>query len=102
MIRRPLRSTLFPDTTLFRSATERQARQVWAALADRMVSVGLRLHPDKTKNVICGHIYRELTFACVSLSFLGNPFRPRESKAEQTWPIFTSFLPAISPLAMKA
>jgi RNA-directed DNA polymerase len=33
--------------------TERQARQVWVALSERMESVGLRLHPDKTKIVYC-------------------------------------------------
>jgi len=26
---------------------------VWAALAERLESVGLRLHPDKTKIVYC-------------------------------------------------
>jgi RNA-directed DNA polymerase len=33
--------------------TERQALAVRAALEERMVSVGLRLHPDKTKIVYC-------------------------------------------------
>ena len=41
----------FADDAVVHCATERQARQVWAALAERMESVGLRLHPDKTKIV---------------------------------------------------
>jgi RNA-directed DNA polymerase len=32
--------------------TEGQAREVLAALSDRMVEVGLRLHPDKTR-IVC-------------------------------------------------
>ena len=34
-------------------SAERQARQVRAALEDRMVEVGLQLHPDKTRIVYC-------------------------------------------------
>src|SRR6188472_2800660 len=41
----------FADDAVVHCATERQARQVWAALAERMDSVGLQLHPDKTKIV---------------------------------------------------
>jgi group II intron reverse transcriptase/maturase len=41
----------FADDAVVHCVTERQARQVWAALADRLESVGLRLHPDKTKIV---------------------------------------------------
>ena len=40
-------------------ATERQAMQVQAALADRLDSVGLRLHPDKTKIVCAPRALRE-------------------------------------------
>ena len=43
----------YADDAVVHCATERQARQVWAALAERMESVGLRLHPDKTKIVYC-------------------------------------------------
>ena len=43
----------YADDAVVHCATERQARQVWAALAERMDEVGLRLHPDKTKIVYC-------------------------------------------------
>ncbi|MFK0297141.1 hypothetical protein ACIQU6_42655 [Streptomyces sp. NPDC090442] len=33
--------------------TERQAREVLAALVDRMEQVGLQLHPDKTRIAYC-------------------------------------------------
>jgi RNA-directed DNA polymerase len=43
----------FADDAVVHCVTERQARQVWVALSERMESVGLRLHPDKTKIVYC-------------------------------------------------
>ena len=41
----------YADDAVVHCATERQARQVRAALAERMGEVGLRLHPDKTRIV---------------------------------------------------
>jgi len=43
----------YADDAVVHCVTERQARQVWAALEVRMAEVGLRLHPDKTKIVYC-------------------------------------------------
>ena len=43
----------YVDDAVIHCVSERQARQVLAALQDRMVEVGLRLHPDKTKVVYC-------------------------------------------------
>ena len=87
----------FADDAVVHCVTERQARQVWAALADRLESVGLRLHPDKTKIVYCGDSNRRREFPCISFTFLGYTFRPRESKSGKTGTIFTSFQPAMSP-----
>jgi RNA-directed DNA polymerase len=92
----------FADDAVVHCVTERQARQVWAALADRLESVGLRLHPDKTKIVYCGDSNRRREFECVSFTFLGYTFRPRESKSGKTGAIFTSFQPAMSPEALKS
>ena len=39
----------YADDAVVHCATERQARQVLSALAERMKQVGLRLHPDKTE-----------------------------------------------------
>jgi RNA-directed DNA polymerase len=89
----------FADDAVVHCVTERQARQVWAALAGRLDSVGLRLHPDKTKIVYCGDSNRRREFAQISFTFLGYAFRPRESKAGKTGTIFTSFQPAMSPVA---
>ncbi len=43
----------YADDAVVHCVTERQAREVLAALADRLEGVGLRLHPEKTKIVYC-------------------------------------------------
>jgi group II intron reverse transcriptase/maturase len=43
----------YADDAVVHCVSERQARQVLAALESRMEEVGLRLHPDKTKIVFC-------------------------------------------------
>ena len=92
----------FPPPTLpvVHCVTERQARQVWAALAERMEEVGLRLHPDKTKIVYCKDSRRRGAFATTSFRFLGYTFGPRKAKYPDG-KAFTSFLPAVSPEAIK-
>ena len=75
--------------------TERQARRVLAALEDRMVEVGLRLHPDKTKIVYCQDGKRRHAFEHTSFTFLGYTFRPRGARAKDGR-MFVSFAPAIS------
>ena len=62
----------------------------------------MRLHPDKTRIVCCGDSNRKQQFDCISFTFLGYTFRPRESKAGKTGTIFTSFQPAMSPVVMKS
>ena len=91
----------FADDAVVHCVTERQAREVWAALSERMESVGLRPHPDKTKIVYRKDSNRRAEFVTTSFTFLGYTFRPRESKSGKNGTIFTSFQPAISPVALK-
>jgi len=42
----------YVDDAVIHCATECQARQVLAALQERMTEVGLALHPDKTR-IVC-------------------------------------------------
>ena len=49
----------YVDDAVVHCVSERQARQVLAALEDRMVEVGLRLHPDKTRIVCVPRAQRE-------------------------------------------
>ena len=50
---RPSGSNAMSDDAVVHCVSERQARQVLAAIGDRMVEVGLELHPDKTRIVYC-------------------------------------------------
>jgi len=48
-----IRFERYADDVVVHCVTERQARNLVAAIGDRMEQVGLRLHPDKTKVVYC-------------------------------------------------
>ena len=91
----------YADDAVVHCATERQAREVWAALSERMESVGLRLHPDKTRLVYCKDSRRRGSFEHTSFTFLGYAFGPRKARYPDG-KAFTSFLPAVSPQALKA
>jgi RNA-directed DNA polymerase len=91
----------YADDAVVHCATERQARQVLAALAERMEEVGLRLHPGKTRVVYCKDSRRRGSAEHTSFTFLGYTFGPRRA----TYPdgkAFASFLPAVSAEALKA
>ncbi|WP_327289068.1 group II intron reverse transcriptase/maturase [Streptomyces sp. NBC_01198] len=91
----------YADDAVVHCVTERQARQVWAALEARMEEVGLRLHPDKTKLVYCKDTRRRSSAEHTSFKFLGYTFAPRKARYPDG-KAFTSFLPAVSPEALKA
>jgi RNA-directed DNA polymerase len=91
----------YADDAVVHCVTERQARQVWAALETRMEQVGLRLHPDKTKLVYCKDTRRRGSSGHTSFKFLGYTFAPRKARYPDG-KAFTSFLPAVSPEALKA
>jgi RNA-directed DNA polymerase len=90
----------YADDAVVHCVTERQARQVWAVLSQRMEDVGLRLHPDKTKLVYCKDSRRRGSFPNTSFRFLGYTFGPRKARYPDG-KAFTSFLPAVSPEALK-
>ncbi|MFF4824882.1 group II intron reverse transcriptase/maturase, partial [Streptomyces sp. NPDC001312] len=90
----------YADDAVVHCVTERQARQVLAALGDRMEEVGLRLHPDKTRIVYCRDGKRPRSFEHMSFTFLGFTFRQRRAK-DRNGQQFMRFLPAISKDAWK-
>ncbi|MGW2940070.1 group II intron reverse transcriptase/maturase, partial [Streptomyces sp. NPDC001156] len=90
----------YADDAVVHCVTERQARQVLAALGDRMEEVGLRLHPDKTRIVYCRDGKRPRSFEQMSFTFLGFTFRQRRAK-DRNGQQFMRFLPAISKDAQK-
>ena len=80
--------------------TEQQARQLWADLVERLGSLGLELHPDKTKIVYCKDTNRRDEAQHTSFDFLGYTFRGRLARGRRGF--FVSFSPAMSPKAKKA
>jgi len=89
------------DDAVVHCASEKQARQVRDAIAERLAQVGLELHPQKTKIVYCKDADRRDDHEVTSFTFLGYEFRPRLAKSKYG-KHFVSFLPAVSTEAMKA
>jgi RNA-directed DNA polymerase len=90
----------YADDAVVHCVTERQARQVLAALGNRMEEVGLRLHPGKTRIVYCQDKWRRGSYEHTSFTFLGFTFRQRGAK-DRNGSTFMRFLPAISKDAQK-
>jgi RNA-directed DNA polymerase len=89
------------DDAVIHCASQEQARQVRDALAARLATVGLELHPDKTRVVYCKDADRRGDHEATSFTFLGYTFRPRLAK--NRWgKHFVNFLPAVSKDAIKA
>jgi RNA-directed DNA polymerase len=92
----------YADDAVVHCATERQARLVLAALSERMESVGLELHPAKTKIVYCKDRNRRLDCEHTAFTFLGYTFRARKAPTREGTSMFSAFLPAVSRDALKA
>jgi RNA-directed DNA polymerase len=89
----------YADDAVVPCVSERQARHVLAAIAERMEQVGLRLHPAKTRIVYCKDANRRLVYEHIEFTFLGFTFRPRGARTKDGR-IFLSFQPAISKDAL--
>jgi RNA-directed DNA polymerase len=89
----------YVDDAVVHCASERQARMLRTAIAERMQRVGLRLHPDKTRIVYCKDGKRRGWYEHTSFMFLGFCFRARGARSRHG-EMFTSFLPAISTDAL--
>ena len=89
----------YADDAVVHCVTERQARQVLAALMSRMEQVGLRLHPDKTKIVYCRDGQRHGQHPDTLFTFLGYTFRPRSAMGKDGR-LFVAFTPAVSQQAL--
>jgi RNA-directed DNA polymerase len=85
----------YADDAVVHCVSESRAREVLAALKNRMAEVGLRLHPDKTRIVYCKDGARRGFSEHTSFTFLGFTFRARKARG-RNGRYFTSFLPALS------
>jgi len=92
----------YADDAVVHCKSRRQAEYVRARIAARIQQVELRLHPDKTRIVYCKDSNRREEHEHISFTFLGYAFRARGAINSKNGSGFTSFLPAISPEALKA
>jgi RNA-directed DNA polymerase len=90
----------YVDDAVVHCVSERQARMLATAIADRLAEVGLRLHPTKTRIVYCKDGKRRASFEHTSFTFLGFTFRARKARG-RNGRNFTSFLPAIRNDALR-
>ena len=90
----------YADDVVIHCDSEAKAMDLWAKLAERLGSVGLELHPDKTKVVYCKDAHRRRNYEHTSFDFLGYTFRARLAKGK--WGSFVNFSPAMSAKAKKA
>lgn len=88
----------YVDDAVVHCTSERQARMLADAIADRLETVGLQLHPDKTRIVYCKDGKRRGSAEHTAFTFLGFTFRARAARGRGE--MFTSFLPAISKDAL--
>ncbi|MFD7447278.1 group II intron reverse transcriptase/maturase [Streptomyces sp. NPDC059909] len=89
----------YADDAVLHCVSEREARQVLAALTDRMAEVGLQLHPAKTRIVYCQDGKRRRSYEHTAFTFLGYTFRARRSRNRHGRQ-FLSFDPAVSKDAL--
>ena len=92
----------YADDAVVHCVTQRQAREVLAALVVRMGEVGLLLHPDKTKIVYCKDSVRRGDHEHTSFTFLGFTFGPRQALSKDGSSSYSRFLPAVSQDALTA
>ena len=91
----------YADDALCHCVSRTQAEKLQQVLNERMNSVGLELHPEKTKIVYCKDDNRHEEYAHIAFDFLGYTFRPRTSK--NRWgKLYISFTPAICNKSAKA
>lgn len=88
------------DDVIVHARSERETRQLRAAIASRLADCGLELNERKTRIVYCKDASRRGSYEHESFDFLGYTFRPRLSRSKYG-DYFVNFLPAVSAGARK-
>ncbi|HXC62349.1 MAG TPA: group II intron reverse transcriptase/maturase, partial [Nitrospiria bacterium] len=91
----------YADDVIAHCRTEKEAQEIRTAIAERLQSCGLELHPEKTKIVYCKDDLRRRRYPNEKFDFLGYTFQPRRSK-NRKGKFFINFSPAVSNKAAKA
>jgi len=84
------------DDVIVHCKSKVHAEQTLTAIRNRMNSVGLELHPGKTKIVYCRDYRRQGKHPLVKFDFLDYSFQPRTIKSKKGKGLFLGFDCAIS------
>ena len=95
-----IRFERYCDDVIVHAGSEREARQMRAAVASRLAECGLQLNQQKTRIVYCKDADRRGSYEHTSFDFLGYTFRPRLSRS-RFGKHFLNFTPAVSGEAGK-
>jgi RNA-directed DNA polymerase len=90
----------YADDVIAHCKTEKEAQEMRKAIAERLQTCGLELHPEKTKIVYCKDDFRKGKYPNEKFDYLGYTFQPRRSK-NRKGKFFINFSPAISNQAAK-
>ncbi len=90
----------YADDIIAHCDSQEQAEELRAAIAERLGTLGLELHPGKTKIVYCKDANRRGDSEHTNFDFLGYGFRGRLARGRHGY--FVSFSPAMSDKAKKA
>jgi group II intron reverse transcriptase/maturase len=88
--------TRYADDVILHCNTKAHAEQILQLVHQRMESVGLELHPKKTKIVYCRDYRRKENHTMVRFDFLGYSFQPRTAYSKKKRKLFLGFDCAIS------
>jgi RNA-directed DNA polymerase len=92
----------YADDVIAHCKTEKEAQEMRKAIAERLQTCGLELHPEKTNIVYCKDDFRKRkNYPNETFDFLGYSFQPRRSKNHKG-KFFINFSPAVSNKAAKA
>ena len=93
---RTVQFSRYADDIIVHCKSKVHAEQKLQAIHQRMESVGLELHPQKTKIVYCRDYRRKEKHPIVKFDFLGYSFQPRTAFSKKLGKLFIGYDCAIS------
>ncbi len=93
---RTMKYVRYADDVIIHCVSKTHAEQLLKSIQERMESVGLELHPQKTKIVYCKDYRRTEKYPIIKFEFLGYSFQPRTTKSKTRKGLFLGFDCAIS------
>jgi len=93
---RTVQFSRYADDVIVHCKSKVHAEQMLQAIHQRMESVGLELHPQKTKIVYCRDHRRKEKYPRVKFDFLGYSFQPRTAFSKKMGKLFLGYDCAIS------